>query len=341
MTPGAGVSLVTTVKNEERSIDSFLDSVFRQSRLPDEVIVVDGGSNDRTLACIRTWAERQPTLRLIEAPDANIAAGRNIAIGHARGQVIAVTDAGTVLDPGWLELLVRPLLLEGGVGVAAGFFEPGGTTTLERAISVVITPRISEVDPDEFLPSSRSIAFRRDLWAQVGGYPEWLRHCEDLVFDFSLRDAGATFTFVPEARVTWRARSTLAGFFRQYFDYARGDGRALLWTHRHALRYSAYTLAIALAVATRRSPWAGVCLGLGMTRHFRRGFCRVAEATCFFDNRDRAAAHALVPVIVMLGDVAKMIGYPVGLIERARAGRPERIPEVLLRPSTNHRRRSD
>src|SRR6476620_5412885 len=153
MTSSPGVSLVTTVKNEERSIDSFLDSVFGQSRLPDEVIVVDGGSDDRTLARIRTWAERQPTLSLIEAPGANIAAGRNIAIGHARGQVIAVTDAGTVLDPGWLEQLVRPLLSEDGVGVAAGFFEPGGASRLERAISVVITPQISEVDPDQFLPS--------------------------------------------------------------------------------------------------------------------------------------------------------------------------------------------
>jgi glycosyltransferase involved in cell wall biosynthesis len=327
------VSLVTTVKDEERSIDSFLDSVFRQTRRPDEVIVVDGGSGDRTLQRIRAWADREPSLKAIEAPKANIAAGRNIAIAHARGRVIAVTDAGTVLDPRWLERLVRPLLSEDGTGVASGFFDAGGTSALERAISVVITPRLSEVDPENFLPSSRSVAFLRDLWQRVGGYPEWLNHCEDLVFDLSLRDAGAAFAFVPEARVTWRARRTLGGFFRQYFHYARGDGHALLWTHRHALRYSAYAAGAALAVATRRSPWAAVWLGFGIGVHFRQAFQRVAEGTCFVDDRERASSFALIPVIVVLGDVAKMIGYPLGRFERAQAGNPERIPEVLRKRS--------
>ena len=52
-------------------------------------------------------------------------------------------------------------------------------------------PTRDEVDPATFLPSSRSVAFRKAAWAAVGGYPEWLDYCEDLVFDLSLRERGA------------------------------------------------------------------------------------------------------------------------------------------------------
>jgi glycosyltransferase involved in cell wall biosynthesis len=315
---GVEVSLVATVKNEERSIDAFLDSLFAQSRRPDEVILVDGGSADGTVARIQAQAEHERSIRVIEAPGANIAEGRNIAIGSARGRVIAVADAGTVLDPLWLERLVQPLLADAEVRVSSGFYEPGGTDWLERAISVVITPHISEIDPSKFLPSSRSVAFLRDWWERVDGYPEWLRHCEDLVFDFALRDAGATFSFVPDARVTWRARKTLGGFFRQYFDYGRGDGHAHLWPRRHAIRYSAYLAGCALARAAPRSPVAAIILGIGIALHLRRPVRRVALATCFDSGRQRTAACALAPVIVVVGDVAKMAGYPLGLFERAR-----------------------
>ena len=326
---GVDVSVVATVKNEERSIDSFLDSLFSQSRRPDEVILVDGGSIDTTVARIRERARREPLLRLIEAAGASIAEGRNLAIEHARGRVIAVADGGTVLDHRWLEHLVRPLFSGNGVGVSSGFFEPGGTSWLERAITVVITPHISEIDADDFLPSSRSVAFLRYWWQRAGGYPEWLRHCEDLVFDFSLRSAGATFCFVPDALVTWRARATLAGFFRQYFDYARGDGHAHLWTQRHAIRYTAYGVGTVLAVSSTKSPVAALALGTGMLIHFRRAFQRVWMGACFADGCERTAAYALAPVIVVIGDLAKMVGYPLGLFERACAGGPDRIPEVL------------
>ena len=243
--------------------------------------------------------------------------------------MIAAADAGTVLDPHWLERLVRPLLDQQDVGVSCGFYEPGGSGWLERAISVVTTPHVSEINPADFLPSSRSVAFLRDWWERVGGYPEWLRHCEDLVFDLALRDAGATFYFVPDARVTWRARKTLGDFFSQYFDYARGDGHAHLWTHRHAIRYSAYIAGGILARAAPGSPFAALVLGAGMALHFQRAFQRIGRASCFAGSRERAAAYAAAPSIVVVGDLAKMVGYPLGLIERARAGAPERLPELL------------
>src|SRR5690606_26325181 len=177
------VSLIATVRNEADSIEHFLRSILAQTRAPDEVVIVDGGSRDDTVARILALRARvtAPRIHVLRAPGANISQGRNIAIARATGPIIAVTDAGTALAPDWLEHIVRPLEADAQVAVSAGFFEPAGATRFERCLAVLITPQLPEIEPERFLPSSRSVAFRKEWWLRVGGYPEWLRHCEDLV----------------------------------------------------------------------------------------------------------------------------------------------------------------
>lgn len=321
-----GVSLVATVKNEERAIDSFLASLFAQTELPDEIVLVDGGSTDRTADAITAAAMTAPiAVRLLEAPGSSIAAGRNRAIEHAAGPIVAVTDAGTEIDPDWLANLVRPLREDPSLAVSAGFFLPGGSTFFERCLSAVITPQLPEIDPDSFLPSSRSVAFRKLWWGRVGGYPEWLQHCEDVVFDLELRRVGASFAFTPDATVRWTARSSLPTFARQYFAYARGDGQAALWPVRHVVRYGAYLTGIGLILAGRRRSWAWSILAACAPAYLRRFYRRLVRLPPWHNGREAILAVGLTPIIVVTGDCAKMLGYPRGLLERRRlAGRKSR-----------------
>ena len=94
----ATVSLIATVKDEARSIRHLLDSISAQTRLPDEVLIADGGSRDETPRLLEAWGARQPfPVLVLRLAGANIAQGRNAAIRAARGDVIAVTDAGVRL----------------------------------------------------------------------------------------------------------------------------------------------------------------------------------------------------------------------------------------------------
>jgi len=68
------VSLIATVLNAGDRLEGFLASVSRQTRPPDEVVVVDGGSTDRTLEALREAAG----ITLLEEPGANVARGRNV-----------------------------------------------------------------------------------------------------------------------------------------------------------------------------------------------------------------------------------------------------------------------
>jgi GT2 family glycosyltransferase len=311
------VSLIATLKNEAGSVRPFLDGLLAQTRTPDEIVLVDGGSTDGTIEAItRISAESRVPVRLFEAPGTNIAEGRNVAIGEALHEVVAVTDAGTRPEADWLEKLVAPLEEDETLGVASGFFLPGGASWRQRVLAIAITPQRQEIDPRSFLPSSRSVAFRRAWWTQVGGYPEWLQHCEDLVFDLELRRAGAPFVFVPDSIVVWDARPGLRSFARQYFNYARGDGHANLWPKRHLLRYLAYGLGLLIAVrGTRRRLIEGVLMlgWIGYQAKFLQRLLRIRPSP---EVAKQLLAFAYVPVIVTVGDVAKMVGYAVGTWER-------------------------
>ena len=183
-------------------------------------------------------------------------------------------------------------------------------------------PARQDIDPQAFLPSSRSVAFRKSAWAAVGGYPEWLEHSEDLVFDKALRERFGPFAFAPEAVAYFRPRPSLRAFYRQYHAYARGDGKANLWPRRHAIRYATYLIGLPLILrAIWRERFVGwLLLLLGIGAYSRRPAERLWANTWGWRPPARARAFALIPIIRLVGDVAKMVGYPEGGWWRLRRG---------------------
>lgn len=333
------VSLITTVYNERGSIERLLDSLAAQSRLPDEVVLCDGGSRDGTPDAIRAWATRHaatlPNVRLIVEPGANISRGRNVAIAAARGPVIAVTDAGVRLERDWLEQLVLPFAHPNHPPLAvAGCFAPDAEGVFGTAMAATVLPLPDEIDPLTFLPSSRSVAFLKTAWQAAGGYPEWLDYCEDLVFDLRMNELRArrptAFEWAPGAIVHFRPRGDLRSFWTQYYRYARGDGKADLWRKRHAIRYATYLVAVPALLGhalwgffARWLGWAALLVGVLV--YCRRPLARLRVLGRPLSAGQRAQAALLVPVIRVVGDAAKMAGYPVGLWWRLRNRRRAEI----------------
>lgn len=317
------VSVIATVKNEESSIGGLLDSLLAQSRQPDEVLLADGGSVDRTREIAGSYVERGLRLRLLDAPGSNISRGRNLAVAAASGDIIACTDAGVRLAPGWLAELTAPFQDQtagAAPDVVGGFFQADGRNVFEIALGATTLPDRDDVDPGTFLPSSRSVAFTRAAWQRVGGYPEWLDYCEDLVFDLRLRAAGLRFAFAPGALAHFRPRPSLRSFAVQYYRYARGDGKAGLWPRRHAIRYATYLAAlpalVALAILVHPLVW--LVLAAGGLAYLWAPYRRLSRRLGPYPLAARLYAVALVPVIRLVGDAAKMLGYPVGLLWRHR-----------------------
>ena len=234
------VSFITTVLNEEGPVGPFLESVLSQTRRPDEIVIVDGGSVDDTVAAVERMLGDGSAARLIREP-CGVAGGRNIAVEAARYDVIAVSDAGCELAPDWLERIVRPFE-DPDVDVVSGFYLPKATNYFGDVCSRLLFTRANCLDSRSFSPSSRSIAFRKEAWRAVGGYPDTPYYGEDSRFNALLRKAGCRFRFVPEAVVKWRLRKRFREFQRQQYLYGFGDGFLRAKAGEYAVRLLAHAI---------------------------------------------------------------------------------------------------
>jgi len=321
------VSLIITVLNEGRAIGVLLESLVAQTQAPHEIVIVDGGSHDDTPSQIASYQNRLP-IRLLSAPGCNISQGRNLAIAAASGQIIAATDAGVRIPPDWLANLIAPFDQTPPPMGVAGFFypDPDPHNAFQVAMSATVLPLAEEINPKTFLPSSRSVAFQKSAWQQVGGYPEWLDYCEDLIFDLRLKKVlTADFVFAPTAVVFFKPRTTLGAFWRQYYLYARGDGKADLWRKRHAARYLTYSvLAPALLLlAVLLHPAFLLLLFFGGALYLRQPYRRLPRLWGALSPPKKLLAAGYVLVIRVVGDMAKMLGYPVGVLWRWQQNPPD------------------
>lgn len=314
--PALPVTLIVTTLNEERSLPALLRSISAQTRLPGEVVVVDAGSRDGTVALMQDWARTQPyPVRVLVEPGCNIAQGRNRAIEASSHSLIAVTDAGVHLEPTWLAALAAPFSGNDPPEVVGGLFQGRAEGIFHTAMCATVLPLPAEIAEGSFLPSSRSVAFTKAAWRRVGGYPQWATFCEDLLFDMALLASGQRMVIARDALVHFAPRRSLAAFWRQYRNYAMGDGLTNLYLGRHLARYATYLGLIPLlgwaSVAVSRWWLLGYLLGAAV--YLRRPFQRLTIVTRGWPWKKRLGAGAWVPLIRLWGDVAKMVGYPLGL----------------------------
>jgi glycosyltransferase involved in cell wall biosynthesis len=222
------VTLVSTCLNEAKSAQNWLQSLVKQSRWPGEMIITDGGSCDGTAEIIKKFAEDCPfKIILIQAPGANISGGRNLAIQQAHNPVIVVTDFGCVYEQDWLARLVYPFEVDKEIDLSFGYYQAIVTRPFEGLSASFLIRKLENVNPQTFLPSSRCIAFSKEIWAMVAGYPEWLTNeGEDTLFDYQLKQVRTVSAFVPSALVSWRPPDSLGKVYKTFWRYARGDAES-------------------------------------------------------------------------------------------------------------------
>ena len=317
--PKRSVSLITTLYDEADNIHAFIQSLLDQSRPPDEIIICDAGSTDGTVKIIREYIEEGFPARLIIEKGASRSRGRNRAIEEATGEIIACIDAGCAAARDWLSRIVAPFESKSPPDVVSGYYEPDTDTALEDAIAVATVPDAPEVDPETFLPSGRSVAFRRDAWERVGGYPEYIDYAEDTAFDLRLKAAGFRFHFAPDAFVRWRMQADLRSVFRQFFRYSRSDGELGHWFVHYRKAYLGVLLMVALFLLSLAGSKTAPFLFVGLliaywARYTARALRRGADWY----------ASLISPGVSAIVDISHLIGYSLGFLHHRP--RPRRLP---------------
>ncbi len=235
-------TLITTVFNEESNILLFLKSINAQTELVDEFIVVDGGSTDSTVKLIKDNIVHDIDLKIIVDETCSkkycvgpIAKGRNLAISKASHDVILVTDAGCILDSHWVENMKKSFLA--GADIVSGNYMAQSGNYFQTYISDVFCPEVKVDNAKDFLPSSRSLGFKKSLWEAAGGYPETSYTAEDTLFDIKIFELTDNVVFCREAIVYWELPSSFKETMKKVFNYGVGEGMQRLFLYKYLIRF--------------------------------------------------------------------------------------------------------
>lgn len=236
-------AFITTVLNEEKTIVKLLESLLRQKNIPNEVIIVDGGSTDETLTKIQNYKARfnnKSELKIILKPG-NRAAGRNEAIKQAKSEIILCSDSGCILDENWVSEIIKPFKNEN-TDVVAGFYKGKWDNIFQKCLIPYVLTMPDKVNKNEFLPATRSMAFRKRIWKKTGGFNEALSHNEDYEFARRIKEMGINIIFQESAIVYWLPRKKLKEAFVMFYRFAYGDIEAGILRHKVLILFMRYIL---------------------------------------------------------------------------------------------------
>lgn len=218
------ISVIITIYNEVGSIDALILGLKKQTLIPDEVIVVDGGSSDQTYHRLLKHAKNWTRLKPYQI-SSNRSAGRNLAVKRSTGTILAFTDAGCIPHPTWLAELTKPFA-SSQTQVVSGYYRGQGETFFEKCLIPYVLVMPDRLGNTEFYPSTRSMALRRSVWNRTTGFNEQYNYSEDFAFAHELKKLGYSFTFAPKAVVDWLPGRNLSQAVKMFFNFALGDIRA-------------------------------------------------------------------------------------------------------------------
>jgi GT2 family glycosyltransferase len=223
--PWPRVSVVVCVANAETTIRECLAGLARLEYPDFEVLVVDDGSRDATLAIAREVA-RGTGFRVISSSRRGLAAARNKGLRHATGEIVAYIDGDAHPDPQWLTYLAATFR-EAEVAGAGGpnLPPPDGDATeacVARAPGGPVHVLLSDREA-EHIPGC-NMAFRRSALEAIGGFdPRFETAGDDVDVCWRLQERGWTLGFSPAAVVWHRPRASVRAYWRQQKGYGRAE----------------------------------------------------------------------------------------------------------------------
>lgn len=316
------VSIIIPFLNEERYLPRCLDSILAQSYPPErmEILAVDGGSRDASRQVLAEYVRRDARIRILDNPRRYAAAGLNVGLRQARGEIILRVDAHCIIGQDYVARCVETLREHAEIGDVGGPLRPIGETTVGRAIALALSSPFSMGgSPFRYAKSPRTVdtvylgAYRRRDLDAIGPFNESLHANEDYELNYRLRSAGFVIWCDPRIESFTFTRRTLSGLAWQYLRYGFWKARVALMhprsiASRHGLAF-AFTLALLITVFLAIRGW---WLPLGIL-----GGGYIA-ANFFFSYRrgwPRAGAPALLlPLIFVIMQGCWSTGILAGLL---------------------------
>lgn len=258
------VSVIIVTFNSEKTVERTMRSLLKQSVLPREVIVIDGGSSDGTLQVVNRMKE-VALLPIILVSKVHGSRGycRNVGLEHSSGDIIAFLDSDCEAPLDWLSNLISTLRKPGShvKGVGGPYVPPADSHSFSNttyhllgASTGRLTAQFLRKEDNEkhvvTMPGG-NCAFEKSALLEAGGFDPKLDYCEDADLSGKVSALGHRLLFVPSTFVyhDWKGWKGLLQLALAGANY--GKGRAIASRVKSSLFPSGYmSLLFLLAIGT-------------------------------------------------------------------------------------------
>jgi len=223
------ISIVTPSYNRSFELDLLIKSICEQNfdLKMVELIISDDGSTDDTEKVVKGWAMRTKfQLKYLNQKNQGPGSARNHGMEHSLGDLILFIDSDCEADSDWIKNIYDCFLKEnfdacGGPDGAREDF-----SLLQKAIDFSMTSFLttggmrghSKNMIAKFYPRTHNMGLKKKVFEKIGGFGN-LRHGQDIEYSSRILSSGSKITFIPDALVYHRRRTTIRQFFKQVFNW--------------------------------------------------------------------------------------------------------------------------
>lgn len=228
------ISVVVAVRNEAKHIRGCIESLANQDYENYEIIVVDGMSDDGTYEILKEL-QKKYDFKLFRNDKKNAAAGRNIGIEKAKGDVIAFIDGDAIASRQWLSSIKKVMEEKEVAGVGGPDLLPENAGHMAKIIGIIMTSPLArggKLNPStqhimmereryvRHIPTC-NLAIRKEIFYEVGLFDENFVKGQDLELNYRITKAGYKLFYSPAIQVVHHRKDQIPLFARQIYKWAK------------------------------------------------------------------------------------------------------------------------
>ena len=215
------VSVIVLTKNSASTVQKSLDSIFHQTRKPDEVVVVDGNSADGTLEVVKNYP-----VKLVTEPGLGFGHARNLGVENSVGEFVFFLDSDCYAEPDWIEKALAHFDSGSEIAGVTGQTRLWNTESGVARFLACVGGRVNMPKQSMYvkIAPTMNLALRRSVVDEVGGFDETLVRCEDT--DLTYKVSGQhKIVYEPEAVVWFKGSPSLGVASRKCLRHFTGVGQ--------------------------------------------------------------------------------------------------------------------
>ena len=195
--------------------------INNQNRIPDEIIIINGGGENDCQTILEKWQKEFPAINIIQTKNKNLAASRNVGLAYCSGDLILQTDDDARPFPNWIEEMVKAHKNNPDYGVIGGrVIDASQGNFLSKIADIATFPNHKKIQKVRSVPGVNS-SYKKEVIEMIGDYDETLFRGEDVDYNWRAIQSGWDVLYCPEIKVKHLHRPTWKGLFQQHFMYGR------------------------------------------------------------------------------------------------------------------------